>query len=79
MKDTVYCKHFNKQLKKLEKAPMPGSLGMYILENISQEAWQEWLIAQTKYLNENKLNPILQNHRSQILQYMRLFFNIQDC
>jgi Fe-S cluster biosynthesis and repair protein YggX len=39
----------------LEKAPYPGELGQRIFENVSKEAWQQWLRHQTMLINEYRL------------------------
>src|SRR5256885_12783116 len=36
--------------------PYPGELGKRIWENVSKEAWQQWLKQQTMLVNENRLN-----------------------
>lgn len=38
-------------------APYPGELGKRIYENVSKEAWQEWLRHQTMLINEYRLTP----------------------
>ena len=38
-------------------APYPGELGQRLLENISHEAWNQWLARQTMLINENQLTP----------------------
>ena len=40
----------------LEFPPFPGPLGKRIWENVSKEAWQQWLKQQTMLVNENRLN-----------------------
>ena len=41
----------------LEKPPFPGAQGQRIFENISAQAWQEWLNLQTMLINEHRLTP----------------------
>ena len=36
--------------------PIPGELGKRIWENVSKEAWAQWLKQQTMLVNENRLN-----------------------
>ena len=54
---TVFCTRMKKELPALSTAPFPGELGERILQNISQEGWQEWLGHQTKLINEFRLRP----------------------
>jgi len=52
----VFCLKYNKEMPALSTAPFPGAEGTKILENISAQAWQEWLEMQTMFINENSLN-----------------------
>ena len=52
----VYCVKYQKDLPALFEAPFPGEAGQRILENISAQAWHEWLEMQTMFINENQLN-----------------------
>lgn len=55
---TVYCKKLDKEAEGLDRAPFPGEVGQRILENISKEAWTQWLGQQTIIINEYRLNPM---------------------
>ena len=57
MTHIVKCQRTGKQAEGLEKAPFPGEAGQRIYENISREAWQEWLKLQTMLINEHRLTP----------------------
>lgn len=52
----VFCIKLNKEAPGLAMAPYPGALGLKIYENISQEAWRQWLSHQTLLINENRLS-----------------------
>jgi Fe-S cluster biosynthesis and repair protein YggX len=39
----------------LDRPPYPGELGQRIYENVSKEAWQQWLKHQTMLINEYRL------------------------
>ena len=52
----VFCLKYNKEMPALPSAPFPGEAGEKILENISAQAWGEWLEMQTMFINENQLN-----------------------
>jgi Fe-S cluster biosynthesis and repair protein YggX len=40
----------------LERPPYPGELGKRIFEQVSKQAWGDWLKHQTMLVNENRLN-----------------------
>ncbi len=56
MTRTVKCVKLGRESAGLERPPYPGELGKRIFENVSQEAWQQWLKQQTMLVNENRLN-----------------------
>ena len=39
----------------LDRPPYPGELGQRIFEQVSKEAWQQWLRHQTMLINEYRL------------------------
>jgi Fe-S cluster biosynthesis and repair protein YggX len=55
-KTMVFCQKLNKHAPALTHAPYPGAIGQRILQNISQEAWQQWLAHQTLLINEHRLS-----------------------
>ena len=73
MKRTVHCKKLNKESEGLDSAPYPGELGQRIFENISQEAWQQWLNHQTMLINEYQLNLTDQKSRDFLVEEMEKF------
>lgn len=51
----VKCAKLGVEAEGLEKPPFPGAKGQYIFDNISNQAWQEWLGMQTMLINEHRL------------------------
>ena len=72
--NTVYCIKLNKELEGIDKAPYPGELGKKILNNVSKEAWQQWLDYQTMLINENNLSLIDPNAQSYLKEQMEKYF-----
>ncbi len=58
MSRTVHCAKLGRDAEGLDFAPWPGPLGQRIYQEISKEAWQQWLAHQTMLLNEYRLNPL---------------------
>lgn len=56
MSHTVQCVKMGKQAEGLPRPPLPGELGQRIYDNVSQQAWQQWLVEQTRLINEYGLN-----------------------
>ena len=52
----VKCIKLGREAEGLDFPPMPGEVGKRIYENVSKEAWQQWVKQQTMLINENRLN-----------------------
>lgn len=52
----VQCIKLGRQAEGLALPPYPGELGQRIWNNVSKEAWAQWLKQQTMLVNENRLN-----------------------
>jgi Fe-S cluster biosynthesis and repair protein YggX len=69
----VYCSYLKREAEGLERVPYPGPLGQRIYENISREAWQQWLGHQTMLMNEYRLSPIEPKARKFLAEEMEKF------
>ena len=58
MSRMVNCAKLGQELEGLARAPFPGELGQRIFDNISKQAWDEWVKQQTILINENRLSAI---------------------
>ena len=52
----VFCQKLQREAPGLDYVPHTGALGQRIYENISQEAWQQWLNHLAVILNDYRLN-----------------------
>ena len=52
----INCIKLGREAEGMDLPPMPGELGKRIYENVSKEAWQQWIRLQTMLINENRLN-----------------------
>jgi Fe-S cluster biosynthesis and repair protein YggX len=74
MSRTVYCLKLQREAEGLAFVPWPGALGKRVFENVSREAWQQWLAHQTMLINENRLSPMDPKHRVFLEGEMEKFF-----
>lgn len=51
----VNCIKLGTEAEGLDRPPYPGPLGQRIFENVSKQAWREWVEHQTRLINEYKL------------------------
>ncbi len=70
----VNCVKLGKQAEGLERATYPGDLGKRIFDNVSKEAWQQWMQQQTMLINEYRLSPIDPKSRTFLEEQMEKFF-----
>lgn len=66
----IFCQYFKKVLEGFEDPFYPGLIGEKIFHNISKKAWNIWMKEQTKFINENNLNMLNNNHIQKVEKYM---------
>ena len=74
MSKKVHCQLLDQELDALTFQTYPGELGKRIFDNISQQAWQQWLALQTMLINEHRLSPINPEHRAYLETEMEKYF-----
>lgn len=74
MSRTVYCVFLKREAEALDRVPYPGELGQRIYNNVSKEAWAQWLKHQTMLINEYRLSPIEPKARQFLVSEMEKFF-----
>jgi len=70
----VKCVKLNKELPGLEEPPWTGELGQRIYDNVSQEAWNEWVNFLRMLINEYRLVPSNKESQEFIARQMEQFF-----
>ena len=70
----VKCIKLGRESEGLDFAPYPGAIGKRIYENVSKQAWQQWLGHQTMLVNENRLNLADKRARDYLAQQMEAHF-----
>jgi len=71
---TVKCVKLHKELPGLEEPPWFGELGQRIYDNVSQEAWDQWLNLLRMLINEYRLVPSTKEAQDFIGHQMEQFF-----
>jgi Fe-S cluster biosynthesis and repair protein YggX len=67
------------EMEGLDFLPFPGELGQKVFDNISKEAWKQWLAQQTILINEYRLSSLDPKARSFLQEEMQKFlFNDED-
>lgn len=74
MTRTVHCVKLGTEAEGLDRPPYPGELGQRIFDNVSRQAWQQWLAHQTMLINEYRLTPIEPKDRKFLEEQMERYF-----
>jgi Fe-S cluster biosynthesis and repair protein YggX len=70
----IQCVKLEREAQGLDAPPYPGALGMRIYEQVSKEAWSEWLEHQKRLINEMRLNLSDPQARKYLAQQMEQYF-----
>jgi Fe-S cluster biosynthesis and repair protein YggX len=70
----VLCAKLKKELPGLPEPPFDSELGKKIYDNVSQQAWGQWMEHCKMLLNEYRLNPARKQDQEVIITHMEQFF-----
>ncbi len=74
MARTVKCIKLGREAEGLDFPPYPGDVGKRIFDNVSKEAWKQWLEHQKMLVNENRLSLADKKSRDYLAQQMEKHF-----
>ena len=69
----VQCALLGVEAEGLDYAPYHGELGQRIFDNVSRQAWQQWIAHQTMLINEYRLTPYEPEARKLLEEEMEKF------
>jgi len=70
----VKCIKLGREAEGLDFLPYPGELGKRIFDNVSKEAWGQWLEHQKMLVNENRLSLADTKARKYLAEQMEKHF-----
>ena len=75
----IECVKLGEKSEGLDFPPFPGELGQKIFDNVSKEAWKQWLNQQTILINEYRLSSLDPKARTFLQEEMQKFlFDDED-
>ncbi|WP_341677844.1 oxidative damage protection protein [Niveibacterium sp. SC-1] len=74
MSRMVNCVKLGREAEGLDRPPYPGELGARVYQNVSKEAWADWIKYQTMLINENRLNLMDARARKYLAEQMEKYF-----
>jgi Fe-S cluster biosynthesis and repair protein YggX len=76
--NSVFCTRLRQKMPALSDAPLNGAIGQTIQQNVSEEAWNEWVEAQIKIINEERLDLSEQPAQQRLYQQMVAFLGLGE-
>jgi Fe-S cluster biosynthesis and repair protein YggX len=73
----VSCSRCGSSAEGLERAPLPGDIGLRVLDETCLACWQAWLAAQVMLINERKLSPAKPEDYRALLREMATFLSLR--
>jgi Fe-S cluster biosynthesis and repair protein YggX len=74
----VKCRKLGKELPGLAKPPYKNELGKRIYEEISKEAWDEWLRDSVKYINTYRIDLTSPEGQKFMFDQCELYFGFKE-
>jgi Fe-S cluster biosynthesis and repair protein YggX len=71
----IFCRKYKTEMEGLDMPPYPGAKGMDLFNNISKQAWQEWMAHQTLLINEKRLNVMDMGTKVYLTEQMEKFLS----
>ncbi|QJC28693.1 oxidative damage protection protein [Enterobacteriaceae endosymbiont of Plateumaris consimilis] len=78
MSRKIFCIFYQCEMTGLNHYIYPEYIGKIIFNQISKEAWKQWLIKQTKLINENNLNMTDKKHFNYLKKSMIYFLFMKN-
>ncbi|NJC99497.1 oxidative damage protection protein [Candidatus Erwinia dacicola] len=73
MSQTIFCTFLQRDAEGQDFQLYPGDVGKRIYNEISKEAWSQWMAKQTMLINEKKLSMMNPDDRKLLEQEMIKF------
>jgi Fe-S cluster biosynthesis and repair protein YggX len=74
----VHCKKLGKELPGLERPPYKNELGKRIYEEISREAWDEWLKESVRYVNTYRVDLATSEGQKFMFKQCAIHFGFEE-
>ena len=74
----VHCSKLGKELPGLSRPPYKNELGKRIYEEISKEAWDQWLKDSVKFINTYRVDLTSPEGQKFMFKQCALYFGLED-
>jgi len=74
----VHCFKLKKDLPGLTRAPYKNELGQWIFENVSKEAWDQWLKDSVKFVNTYRVDLATSEGQKFMFKQAAVYFGREE-
>jgi Fe-S cluster biosynthesis and repair protein YggX len=74
----VHCRILKKDLPGLDRPPYKNDLGKRIYDEVSKEAWQNWLRDSVKYINTYRVDLASPEGQKFMLKQCAIYFGYEE-
>jgi Fe-S cluster biosynthesis and repair protein YggX len=74
----VHCRLLQKDLPGLDRPPYKNELGKKLYDEVSKEAWAQWLKDSVKYINTYRVDLASQEGQKFMLEQCAKYFGYED-
>jgi Fe-S cluster biosynthesis and repair protein YggX len=74
----VHCKKLGKELPGLERVPYRNELGQRIYNEISKEAWDQWLKESVRYVNTYRVDLATPEGQKFMFKQCAIYFGFEE-
>ena len=75
---TVHCRLLKKDLPGLPRPPYRNELGQKIYDEVSKEAWDQWLKDSVKYINTYRVDLASPEGQKFMLKQCSIYFGFEE-
>lgn len=74
----VQCIKLKKELPGLARPPFPNDFGQYLFENLSKEAWDQWLQESVRYINTYRVDLSSREGTEFMLKQLKIWLGVEE-
>jgi Fe-S cluster biosynthesis and repair protein YggX len=74
----VHCRLLKKELPGLDRPPFRNDIGRRIFEDVSKEAWQQWLKDSVRIINTYRVDLVTSEGQKFMLKQCAVYFGYEE-
>lgn len=74
----VQCVKLKKELPGLTRPPFPNDFGQFLFENVSKEAWDQWLQESVRYINTYRVDLSSREGTEFMVKQLKIWLGVEE-